>query len=202
MNKELKWIKSNINKLISENKVVNYTNARVSIEDAYAHNEIDTLSAIGLCMIVAHGLCQLDNLDESAQAEIELGYLRMFEQYNIVGKTWKDQEQNVCVLLNDISTYSDQKINDYISIFYDAFLSLPGHFTKLGLLLSLQAELVLVVLRYRVDLHLNEIIDEQDKTIAGIAYDFELALFESLIFDPNSIIWEDIHESDTPESIK
>ena len=115
------------------------------IRDVYNRHEIEPYHAMGLCIKVGHGLCQLENPDEAAASEIEVGNLRMLEQYTIVGKSWKDQELNVSNLLNVMDGSSEQQVNDYISCVGEAFLSLTGHYTKLELLLSLQAELSLVV---------------------------------------------------------
>lgn len=201
MKKTLQRIISAIDDRLSRNTVADCAQARHMIEDVYNRHEIEPYHAMGLCIKVGHGLCQLNNPDEAAASEIEVGNLRMLEQYTIVGKSWIDQEQNVSNLLNAMDTSSGQRVNEYISCVGEAFLSLPGRYTKLTLLLSLQAGLALVISRHRADAHLSDDTDMNQASIANLACEIELALFEAVVYDADSELWKDAPDRDTQNVI-
>lgn len=202
LNEVLQQMISAIDNLLSKNTVANCAQARRIIEHAYKHYEIEPCHAMELCIRVGHGLCQLENPGEVAALEIEVGNLKMMEQYTIIGRSWKDQEHNVRSLLNVLVRRTEQQVNDYISCVGEAFLSLPGYNTRLELLLSFQAELALVVSRYRVDSRLSDRFDSYEASIANLAYEIELALFEAVTYGAGTEKWKRVPDHDTPEVIR
>ena len=202
MNEALQSIKTSIEKLISKDSVTNCSRARFIVQDSFKNNIISSYYAMCLCALIVHAICGMREEDEIVSSEIELGNLRMLEQYSLVGRTWRDHENDTKELLNCLDGFSAEQADDYVAHISEILISLPGHLTRMSLFLSLQVELALVISRYRVDSSLNPELSKQDAWAAELAYTIELALFEALFYETGSELWKSMPEKDAPEDIR